>query len=80
MGKIQRMPGFTLRTKKSPLKIKGIVYKRCVRSAMLHGSETWSLGQNEIGILQRNERAMVRNMCGVKLMDNMTKDLMQMLD
>ena len=33
------------------------------------------------GILQRTERAMVSNMCGVKLMDNKSiKDLMQMLD
>ena len=57
------------------------VYKSCVRSAILHGSKTLSLGQNEIGILQRTERAMVRNMCGVKLMDKkLSKDLMQMLD
>ena len=48
---------------------------------MSYGSETWSLGQNEIGMLQRTERAMVRNMCGVKLMDkNLTKDITQMLD
>ena len=37
--------------KKLPLKIIGIVYKSCVRSAMLYGSETWCLGQNERGIL-----------------------------
>ena len=66
--------------KKFPLKINGIVYKSCVRSAIIYGSETWSLGQNEIGILQRTERAMVRSMCGVKLMDKkLTKVLMQML-
>ena len=48
---------------------------------MLHGSETWCLGQNDIAILQRTERTMVRNMCGVKLMDKkLTKDLMQMLN
>ena len=46
-----------------------VVVYSCVRSAMLYGSETWCLGQNEMGILQRTERAMVRNMCGVKLMD-----------
>ena len=28
---------------------------------MLHGSGTWSLGQNKIGILQRTNRAMMRN-------------------
>ena len=48
---------------------------------MFYGSETWSLGQNEIGLLQRTDRAMVRNMCGVKLIDKKsTKDLMQMLE
>ena len=39
----------------------------------------WCLIQNEIGILQRTERAMVGNMCGVKLMDKkLTNDQMQM--
>ena len=48
---------------------------------MLYGSETWSLGQNKIGILQRTERAMVRSMCVVKLMDKKSsKDRMHMLD
>ena len=46
---------------------------------MLHGSETWCLGQNEIGILQRTEKAIVRSMCGVKLVDmKLTKGLLQM--
>ena len=64
-----------------PSNIKGIVCKSSVRSSMVYGSETWSIGQNEIGILQRTERSMVRNMCGVKLMDKKsTKDLMHMLD
>ena len=48
---------------------------------MLYGSETWCLGQNEIGILQGTERAMVRRMFGVKIVDKkLTKYLMQMLD
>ena len=47
---------------------------------MLYGRETWHLGQNEIGILQRTERAMVGCMCGVNVMDKMSsKVLMQML-
>ena len=80
MCEIQRMPRFTLQ-KEISLKIKGIVYKSCVRSAILYGSETWSLGLNEIGILQRTEKAMVRNMCGVKLIDKKsTRDILQMLD
>ena len=51
-----------------------------MKSAILYGSETLCLGQNEIGILQRTERAMVRNLCGVELVEKkLTKDLMQML-
>ena len=46
---------------------------------MLYGSDARCLGQNEIK--QRTERAMVRSMCGVELVDKkLTKDLMQMLD
>ena len=30
------------------LKMKGVVYRSCVRSAMLHGSETWCLRENEM--------------------------------
>ena len=62
------------------LKMKGMVYRSCVRSAMLHGSETWCLRENEIVILRRTERAMVRSMCGVKLVDRKnTEELMKML-
>ena len=67
--------------KKSSLNIKGIAHRIYVRSAMPYGSETWSLGQREIGILQRTERAMMRSMCEVKLVDKkLTKDLMHMLN
>ena len=74
------MQRLTLR-EKFPLNIKGIVYKNCVRSAMFHGSESWCLDQNDMGILQRTERAMLIRICGVKLMDKKsTIYLMQMLD
>ena len=74
MDKIKRMPRFTLRIKFLP-KI-----KCCMRSVKLNGSVTWCLGQNEIGILQRTERAMVISMCVVTLVQKkLTKDLMQML-
>ena len=41
----------------------------CVRSAMLYGSEAWCLREKEMPILRRTERAMIRAMCGVKLLD-----------
>ena len=34
---------------------------------MLYGSETWCLRENEMAILRRTKRAMVRAMCGAKL-------------
>ena len=62
------------------LKMKGMVYRSCVRSAMLYGSETWCFRENEMIILRRTERAMARSMCGVKLVDGKnTEDLMKML-
>ena len=57
-----------------------MAYQSCVRSAMLYGSETWCLRESEIAILRRTERAMVRLMCGVKLVDRKnTEELMEML-
>ena len=62
------------------LKMKGMVYLSSVRSAMLYGSETWCLRENEMIILRRTERAIVRSMRGVKLVDRKnTEDLMKML-
>ena len=47
---------------------------------MLHGSETWCLRENEVTILRRAERSMVRAMCGIKLVDKRnTEELMDML-
>lgn len=72
--------GELLNGKRFSLKVKGMVYRSCVRSVMLYGSETWCLSENEMAILRRTERAMVRAMCGVKLMDKKrTEDLMEML-
>ena len=56
-----------------------MVYRRCVRSAMLYGSETWCLRENEMSISRRTERAMVRSMSGVKLVDRKKmEELMEM--
>ena len=46
-----------------PLKMKGKVYGYSVRSAILYGSETWCLKENEKSILMRMKIAMVRAMC-----------------
>ena len=69
-----------LRGKRSSLRMKGIVYCTCLRSATLYGSETWCLRESEMAILRRTERAMVRSMCGVKLVDRKNmEELMEML-
>ena len=47
---------------------------------MLYGSETCCLRENEMAILRRTERAMVRTTCGAKLVEKKrTEDLMEML-
>ena len=72
--------GELLNSKRFSLKVKGMVYQSCVRVAMLYGSETWCLRENQIAILRRTERAMVRAMCGAKLREKKrTEDLMEML-
>ena len=44
----------------------GHVYSSCVRSAMLHASETWPLTKRNMQRLQRNDRAMIRQICSIK--------------
>jgi len=41
----------------------------CVRSSMLHGSETWPVRTENVVALQRAEMRMVRWMCSVKVKD-----------
>ena len=44
----------------------GHVYSSCVRSAMLHAGETWPLTKSNLQHLQRNDRAMIRQICSIK--------------
>ena len=53
---------------------KGKVYRCCVKSAILYGNEAWCLKENEIAILRRTERAMVRAMFGQKVVDSKTTE------
>ena len=62
------------------MKIKRIIYQSFVRLIMLYGSETWCLREKELVILRRTERVMIREMCGVKLINKKnTYELMNML-
>jgi hypothetical protein len=46
--------------RKWSVKMKGRVYRVCVRAAMVYGGETWVMRKEEECVLQRAERAMVR--------------------
>ena len=48
------------------------MYSSCVWSAMLHSSETWPLSKPTLQHLQRNDRAMIRQICNVKSQDILT--------
>ena len=50
------------------MKIKGQLYKACVRSAMCYGAECWAL-RKEVTRLRMAEMWMVRMMCGKTLKD-----------
>ena len=58
-----------LTNKDVSLIMRGRLYSSCVRSSMLHGSETWPVWKENVVALQRAEMRMVRWMCGVKLKD-----------
>ena len=53
-------------------KTRGRVYSSCVRSAMLHASETWPLTKPNPLRLQRNDRAMIRQICNIRPQDIVT--------
>jgi len=54
-----------LTSKDISLKVRGRLYG-CVRSSMLHGSETWPVRKENEVAFQRAEMRMVRWMCGMK--------------
>ena len=73
--------GEILFKKRFLLQIKRKVYKSYIRSAILYGSKMWCLRKNEVAILRRAERSMVRVMCSLKLVDKRnTEKLMDMLE
>ena len=60
--------------------MRGRLYSSCVRSSMLHGSETWPVRTENMVALHRAEMRMVRWMCGVKLKDRLpSKELRERL-
>ena len=59
---------------------RGRLYSSCVRSNMLHRSETWPVRKENQVALQRAEMRMVRCMCNVKVKDRVpSKELRERL-
>jgi len=48
------------------LKIKGTIYRACVKSVLVYGTETWAM---KVDDMERLESMMVRQMCDVSLKD-----------
>ena len=42
------------------------MFSACIRSALLYGSETWAPTAPDLQRLCRNDRAMIRWICGIK--------------
>ena len=49
------------------MKVKGKIYRSCVQTVLVYGSETWAARAEEMQRLERIEKMMVRWMCGVSL-------------
>ena len=59
------------------LRVKGRVYRACVQSVMVYGSETWPVKVDDMQRLERTERMMVRWMCGVSLKQRRLTDVLR---
>jgi hypothetical protein len=79
-GKFRELaPILTLRG--MSLKLKGKIYRACVQSVMVYGSETWAVKVSNLQQLERTERTMVRWMCGVTMKDRKrSQDLLDCLN
>jgi len=69
-----------LTNKDVSLIMRGRLYSSCVRTSVLHGSETWPVRKENVVALQRAEIRMVRWICGVRLKDRLpSKELRERL-
>ena len=51
------------------LKLKGELYKTCVRSVLCYGAEYWPLKKEDVKRLQGTEKRIIKMICGKTLMD-----------
>jgi len=61
------------------LKLKGKLYATCVRSCLMHGSETWPMKVEYELKLNHTEMSMIRWMCGVKLNERKKREELRTL-
>ena len=54
-----------LTNRQVPLLTRGRVYSSCVGSVVLHAAGTWAVGVDTLNRLRRNDRAVIRWVCGV---------------
>jgi len=66
-----------LTNKDISLIVRGTLYSSCVRSSMLHGSETWPIRKENEVALQWAEMRMVRWMCGIQLQDRVRSKVLR---
>ena len=69
------MPILTMRG--TSLKVKGKIYKACVQSVMMYGSETWAMKVEDTQKLKRTEASMMRRMCGVSLKKHLSNEALR---
>ena len=72
-GKFKRLLPI-LTSKHVSQRTRGKVFNACLRSALLHGSETWAPTAPDLQRLCRNDRSMVRWICGVRDDDEVSAD------
>ena len=53
---------------------RGKIFNVCVGSVLLYGSECWAMRKKDKARLERNDRAMLRWICGVKISDRVSVD------
>ena len=63
-----------LTSKPVPFDLRGRLFSSNVRSSMLNGTETWPMTSAALHRLCRNDRAMIRWICGVKPSDDPSMD------
>ena len=56
------------------IKTRGKIFNVCVRSVLLYGSECWAMRKEDKARLERNDRAMLRWICGVKISGRVSLD------